>query len=205
MHNILNQLIREHLELSSEYVGPTHNNLEAPIFFEMDENDEKVNEIVEKWDRVLDHLDEYPYRRIIKSHLPAFLLPKGIWTVKPKVIYISREAKDVAVSFYHMCRNELVPYERSAEQFFHSFRHGYAAFGPFYEHIHSFHQLRHLDHLLILTYEELSTNTFDCIKRISEFLECSYTDNQLEQLIEYASFEKMRKNIKYNFSMDQDK
>jgi hypothetical protein len=33
--------------------------------------------------------------------LPASLLPEQIWEKKPKIIHVSRNPKDVAVSFYH--------------------------------------------------------------------------------------------------------
>ncbi|KAG5668780.1 hypothetical protein PVAND_016706 [Polypedilum vanderplanki] len=46
-----------------------------------------------------------PRPRHIKSHLPAFLLPNELWTVKPKIIYITRNPKDVAVSLYYHLKN----------------------------------------------------------------------------------------------------
>lgn len=39
--------------------------------------------------------------RFIKSHLPLHFLPKQLWTVKPKIIFVLREPKDTAVSYYH--------------------------------------------------------------------------------------------------------
>ncbi|XP_031637530.1 sulfotransferase 1E1-like [Contarinia nasturtii] len=40
--------------------------------------------------------------RVIKSHLPPHLLPVELWTVRPKIVYIARNPKDVAISLFHM-------------------------------------------------------------------------------------------------------
>ena len=39
-------------------------------------------------------------RRVIKTHLPMQLLPEGVCE-KAKVVYLARNPKDVAVSFYY--------------------------------------------------------------------------------------------------------
>lgn len=200
MHNILNRLKMK----SVEYVGPTHNYLEGVASFEKDGHNEELSKLVEKRIKMFDDLNGMASVRVIKSHLPAFLLPIQIWTIQPKVIYISRDAKDVAISWYRMCCSQLIPYTGTMDKFFHDFCHDSLEYGPFYEHIHSFYQLRQRKHLLLLTYEELSVNTFECVKKISDFLDCSYTDEQLYQHMESVSFEKMRENIEYDASKNPD-
>lgn len=49
-------------------------------------------------------LKEYQGKRIIKTHLPFSLLPPNLLTSGCKVIYVARNPKDVAVSFYHLNR-----------------------------------------------------------------------------------------------------
>lgn len=183
------------MSLSDYFNSPDIDYFDAPFIFETDDDNEELNSFLETKERMIDRLDALPSPRMIKSHLPAFLLPKQIWTIQPKLIHIRREAKDTAVSYYHMLHNNLISNDRSISECFDNFRKGLVIFGPFYHHMHSFLQLRHLKHLLLLTYEELSANTFEIVKRMSEFLEYSYGDEQLYQLTDYVSFRKMRENI----------
>lgn len=48
-------------------------------------------------------LNNLPSPRYIKSHFPLSLLP-GILDVGCKIIYVARNPKDVAVSWYHLNR-----------------------------------------------------------------------------------------------------
>lgn len=195
MRNIVHQLKIKNLDFTEEYVQIETGFLEAPVQFVKMDGDEEFNKLVENLEKKIDELDAAPSPRMVKSHLPAYLLPKELWSIQPKIIYMSREAKDVAVSMFHMHRNHLLSYKGSKEEYFNEFVDDFRRCGPFFEHISSFHQLRHFENILFLTYEELNTNTFECVKRVSEFLECSYSDDQLRQLIEYVSFGKMQDKI----------
>ncbi|PNF29575.1 hypothetical protein B7P43_G01904 [Cryptotermes secundus] len=55
--------------------------------------------------------------RCIKTHLPLQMLPEQLWTVRPKIIYVARDAKDVAVSYYNHHRL-FFGYAGSSEDFF---------------------------------------------------------------------------------------
>lgn len=151
----------------------------------------------EKLCKDFDEFGNLPSPRIFKSHLPAFLLPKGLWTVKPKLVYVNRNPKDTAVSqFYHTKKQAAaLDYEPKREEIFDRILNDQSMYGPHRDHILSYWQLRHLDNVLFMTYEELSADPFNCIKKISEFLKCSYDDRQLEQLTEHVSFENLRKSI----------
>ncbi|XP_014747547.1 PREDICTED: sulfotransferase family cytosolic 1B member 1-like [Sturnus vulgaris] len=48
-----------------------------------------------------EQLEAMPSPRIIKTHIPAHILPKSFWENRCKMIYVGRNAKDVAVSYYY--------------------------------------------------------------------------------------------------------
>lgn len=166
--------------------------LEWPMFGCVD-NQVLKQRIQSLFPNALDELNNAPSPRIIKSHLPPHLLPIGLWTVRPKIIYITRNPKDVVCSLYHMVRNDFnqpnLTWPEHIDRFL-SNRNWYMPFGA---HVKSFWQLRKVDHFLFLRYEDLSANRFHGLKTISTFLECKYNDEQLKRLSEYISFDNMQR------------
>ena len=73
-----------------------------------------------------------PYH--IKNHLPAPFLPKKIWTVKPKIIYVARNPKDQAISFYHFYKS-VYQYDGTMEEFLNLWLEGLTEFGQQTRHI----------------------------------------------------------------------
>lgn len=52
----------------------------------------------------VDMVANMPSPRFIKSHLTWDLLPEEMPSVKPKVVYVARNPKDMCVSYYHYCQ-----------------------------------------------------------------------------------------------------
>lgn len=48
-----------------------------------------------------DKLSAQTSRRFIKTHLPISLMPRNIKEVGSKLVYVARNPKDVAASFYY--------------------------------------------------------------------------------------------------------
>ncbi|XP_031617061.1 sulfotransferase 1 family member D1-like [Contarinia nasturtii] len=141
----------------------------------------------------LELLNKAPSPRVIQSHLPPHLLPVELWTVRPKIIYMARNPKDVAVSFFHMSRDALKYYSGTIEEQFDIFLENRSLYAPLHAHILAYWQLRNLDHLLFLNYEEQLADRFAAVKKIAKFLECTYGEEELKELMEYTSIENMRK------------
>lgn len=193
--NIIQQL-KNGLDFTADYVNAAYMYFEKPIFHEITETNKKHNLFAE-------HDNEIG--RLLKSHLPAFLLPKDIWTVKPKVIYVYRDAKDVAISMFHMYKSKTgVKFSGTKEEFFDIFLENDIFFGPFNDHVNNFLQLKNLDHVLLMKYEDLVANPLAGVKKISEFLNYAYTEDQLKQLTEHVSFENMRRKNVVDLQMYPD-
>ncbi|XP_070070126.1 sulfotransferase 1B1-like [Drosophila takahashii] len=138
-----------------------------------------------------DQIQENP--RLIKSHLPAPLLPRQIWTHGRKTIYVARNPKDVVVSTYHFFSG-LKYWKGSMDEFVDAFVADKTPFAPYWEHMFDFYRLRHEKNILFVTYEEMKRDLKDVIWRLSRFLECQdLSDSEMEKLVEHLSFENMKK------------
>uniref|UniRef100_A0A1L8E4U6 Putative sulfotransferase n=1 Tax=Nyssomyia neivai TaxID=330878 RepID=A0A1L8E4U6_9DIPT len=149
-------------------------------------------------------IDTLTTRRIIKSHMPAPLLPKRIWTVKPKIIYITRNIKDVAVSFFHFYQN-IFGYKGSFDDFIDAFLGDAVIFTPLESHINDYWNMRNESNILFSTYEEMKKDLQGVIEKTAKFLEKSYTKEQLKTLEDHLSFSKMADNASVNFTEHLDR
>lgn len=129
--------------------------------------------------------------RILKTHLPVYFLPKAVWTQGPKVIYIVRNPRDMAVSYFHFQRN-YHHLNLSMDDVVAGIANDRWTYGSHSDHILNFWSLRHLPNVLFIAYEDLVTDTLATIRMISTFLDCSFTDQQLKELTEFISFDNMK-------------
>ena len=93
--------------------------------------------------------------RHIKWHHSSPLLPEAV-VKEGKVIYLLRNPKDTAVSWYHFQRmNPLYGFTGSFDAFFELFLRGDVAYGSYMHNVLSWWRLRHRPNVLLLTYEEM--------------------------------------------------
>lgn len=191
-------LLKNNLNFSENYLNAGYNYLEGCVLWDVfyeNNNGDAYTSFVKSMDDRFDLIDDEVSPRLIKSHLPSHLLPKAIWTVKPKLIYMYRNAKDVAISMFHMFRNsKLFRFQGSLDDYLDLFLNDHVVYAPFSAHVNGFRKLNQVDHILLVSYDEMMANPFVEVKRISEFLGCKYSDDQLQQLTQHVSFENMRKN-----------
>lgn len=131
--------------------------------------------------------------RHIKSHLPLAMLPKQLWSVKPKIVYCARNPKDVAVSYMHHYRH-LHGYTGTNEMFLEGLLADQVLWCPQVQHALDFWNIRHLDNLLFNHFEEMKKDMMSVLKRTSKFFGKTYTDSQLKKLAEHLSFDTMKSN-----------
>uniref|UniRef100_A0A0K8UXW4 Sulfotransferase 1 family member D1 n=2 Tax=Bactrocera latifrons TaxID=174628 RepID=A0A0K8UXW4_BACLA len=141
----------------------------------------------------IEALNKLPSPRLIKSHLPAWLLPKQVWTKKPKIIYVFRNPKDAAISYFHHWRG-MVGYKGTKEDFMHSYIDGHVNFNPFWPHVLDFWQLRDEPQIFFTSYERMKRDLGGVIKDVCKFLEREVEQEQLTQLVDHLSFDKMKDN-----------
>lgn len=150
------------------------------------------------WNEVFKTLDT---PRVFKTHSPIYFLPKAIWSKGARVVYVVRNPKDMIVSLYHYMRNTFHN-EFKLDDAVDGMTSDTLFISPVLNYILNFWRVRNLSNVLFVAYEDLVTDAFATIKKISKFLECKYTDEQLIELTEYSSFDNMKKNKAINREED---
>ncbi|XP_030382070.1 sulfotransferase 1C4 [Scaptodrosophila lebanonensis] len=146
-------------------------------------------------------LAELPHnqRRFIKTHFPFSLLPPSVMENKCKIIYVARNPKDVAVSYYHLNRLfRTQGYVGDFERYWRYFQHGLNPWLPYYSHIREADEHRKLSNVLFLNYEDMLLNLSGAVNGIANFLNCELSAAGLEQLLDHLSIENFRENKSVN-------
>ncbi|KAG5866098.1 hypothetical protein JTB14_015931 [Gonioctena quinquepunctata] len=141
----------------------------------------------------VEYVNNLPSPRFIKSHLPYQLLPAEMQKVKPKMIYTMRNPKDLCVSYFYHCKL-LHGFNVEFETFCELFLNDAVAYGGIFNHYLEFWNRRHETNMLILKYEGMKANPKETVRKIADFLEKPLTDEEVESVTEFLSFQKMRRN-----------
>ncbi|GAB6024010.1 hypothetical protein CHUAL_008736 [Chamberlinius hualienensis] len=147
-------------------------------------------------------IEEAEDPRLIKTHLPYELLPSSFIENKTKkIIYIARNPKDTIVSWYHfMTMVGYSGYNGTFEEFVDLFCSERLWYSSFARNVLSYWNRRHQENILFLFYEELQNNLKSSVIKIMKYLEKDLTDDQINRIVEHASFENMKKNPMANYS-----
>lgn len=136
-----------------------------------------------------------PSPRLLKSHLKLHMLPKCLFDSKAKVIYVVRNPKDAAVSYFNFCRmNPFLPPYKDWSEFFEYFRRGLLPWGDWFEHVLPWWEKRNEPNVLFIKYEDMKKDLVNAVTSVSEFLGKSLSDDEIEDICARSSFEAMKKN-----------
>lgn len=138
--------------------------------------------------------------RLIKTHLPYNMVPQN---PKAKYIFVVRNPKDCAVSFYHHTVGFPRHYdfaEGKFDTYFNLFLQGKVDHGDYFDFLR--HSVDHKDdpNTLFLRYETGRKNTKEYILQVASFLGGSYPDRLLADdekilklVMEHSSLDSMKK------------
>ncbi|KAB0346476.1 hypothetical protein FD754_011333 [Muntiacus muntjak] len=148
-----------------------------------------------------EELKTYCERRVIPTHLSYSMLPMNIKQKQCKemlclgIIYIVRNPKDTAVSFFHYYRdNPNLPSIETWHEFFDLFLKGDVVYGSWFDHVLSWEEHKNAKNILIISYEEMKKDPSKNIKKITTFLGLNVTDSEINQIAWKTSFTEMKNN-----------
>ncbi|KAM3821640.1 sulfotransferase 1 family member D1-like isoform 4-T4 [Vipera latastei] len=118
-----------------------------------------------------------------------------------KIIYVARNAKDVAVSFYYFYKMaKLHPEPGTWEEFLEKFMDGNVSFGSWYDHVKGWWDIREKYRILYLFYEDMKEDPEQEIRKIMEFLETPADENLVKKIAHHTSFKEMSQNPMANYT-----
>ncbi|CAG5857155.1 sulfotransferase family 5A, member 1 [Menidia menidia] len=143
--------------------------------------------------------------RLFTTHLPHHLLGPALQGSKARVIFVSRNPKDVAVSYYHFHKlANFLPETGSFEQFVNQFLDGTLHYGSWFDHIKGWTSQAADLNLLHITYEEMSMDLKGAIRKVSCLLQCPLLEEEVSSCMKHCSFNCMKDNRMINYSLIPD-
>ena len=141
--------------------------------------------------------------RAFKSHFAYELIPCGKPNTTPcKYVYVARNPKDVAVSFFFFyCGCQIIP-DANLEWslFFRNFIYGNLEFGDYFDHVLSWWAHKDDENVLFLKFEDMKKDLPTAVARIAKFIECDVTGEVITKVAEKTSFDEMKNDDTTNYS-----
>lgn len=143
-----------------------------------------IPDIYEARDRDLQRIDR---PRILKSHEPYDYR-------YPKVVYVVRDPRDVAVSYLHyQLRESQLDADAGVDEFITRFVRGdLDSFGPWAAHVESWLPRRYESDFLLIRYEDVLEDPLEIVSVLCSFLALPCDDRLIRSVAARSSFPAMR-------------
>ncbi|CAN9508888.1 unnamed protein product [Ophioblennius macclurei] len=170
-------------------------------------------ETLPNWDRVpwLEEsractlsLEDRPSPRVFTTHYNYNMMTKSYFQVKPKVIYVMRNPKDVLTSAYHYYGStSFLVNPTSTSDFLQKFLNGEVIFGSWFDHVTSWLNIeqKEKERVLYICYEEMIKDLKGSVAKIAQFLEKPLSEEVIEKIADRCLFKNMKKNVMSNYSL----
>ncbi|XP_075035090.1 sulfotransferase 1B1-like [Mixophyes fleayi] len=149
----------------------------------------------------IDILEVTPSPRLVKTHLPYELVPKSFWEQKCKAIYVARNAKDNAVSYYYFdVMNKTQPEPGTWNEYVEKYLKGNVAWGSWFDNVLGWWKAKDQHEILYMFYEDLKENPKREIRKLMKFLGKELSEDVVERIYRHTSFQTMKENPMANYS-----
>ncbi|XP_070589512.1 amine sulfotransferase-like [Erythrolamprus reginae] len=146
-------------------------------------------------------LPNRPSPRVISSHLPYYLVPKGLQNKKGKIIYVFRNPKDVLVSSYHFYKMiTVVETSREFDVYFERFFAGEVPSSLWLDHVEGWYTHKGDFNILFLSFEEMKKDLRSSVLKICNFLGRELTAKVVNDVVDKATFDRMKADSRTNYA-----
>ncbi|KAL3055831.1 hypothetical protein OYC64_018516 [Pagothenia borchgrevinki] len=141
-------------------------------------------------------LEQRPSPRLLTTHFQYNMMPPSFFEVKPKVIYVTRNPKDVFTSsFYFHEASSFLANPGPQTQFLHKFLDGKVLFGSWFDHVKSWLNAEDKDHIMHISYEQMIMDLKGSVCNMAQFLQKSLDDEAIEKIADRCLFKNMKNNM----------
>ncbi|XP_068269001.1 amine sulfotransferase-like [Nyctibius grandis] len=141
-----------------------------------------------------------PLPRVFATHLPYYFVPRDLRKKRGRIIYVSRNPKDVMVSYYHFSKFvstlEEVP---DFNLFMERFLAGKVVSSSWLDHVTGWYSHAEDFNILFLTYEEMKKDLRSAVLKICNFIGKELSEEEVDSVVRQATFESMREDHRANY------
>ncbi|XP_012618644.1 amine sulfotransferase-like isoform X2 [Microcebus murinus] len=141
------------------------------------------------------HIDfgKRPSPRLFVTHLPYYLVPRGLKDKKAKIVYIYRNPKDVMCSCFHYVNTyPIFKAVDTIEAFMKQFLEGKVVGGLWFDHVRGWYEHRNNFNIQFMMYEEMKKDLRSSVLKLCKFLGEDLSEETLDGVVKQASFENMK-------------
>ncbi|KAK1258809.1 Cytosolic sulfotransferase 5 [Acorus gramineus] len=148
-----------------------------------------------------------PPPRLLATHIPYSALPESTrGDPSCRIVYISRDIKDVFVSFWHFLNDGRHDSHEPflLEEAFESYSDGVSPYGPIWDHQSEYWKasIERPQSVIFLKYEDMMEDPVNGVKRLAKFLGCPFSVEEeeggvVDEIVKVCSFEYL-KNLEVN-------
>ncbi|XP_013381176.1 sulfotransferase 1C2 [Lingula anatina] len=146
----------------------------------------------------LRNISNIPRPRVFKTHAIAKHLPVQLREKNVKMVFVFRNPKDVAVSYYHFYRMNAVlsRFPGTWSQFYEMFMAGNVAHGSWFDYVQEYwREFKDDKNVLFLYYEDMVKDHAGSVRKIANFLGRNLRDDVVEDIVKRTSFKTMKDNF----------
>ncbi|KAG5284454.1 hypothetical protein AALO_G00026900 [Alosa alosa] len=138
--------------------------------------------------------------RLFCSHLPQHMVPLDLQSNRAKIIYVTRNPKDILVSYFHFSQvlNTLETAD-NLDEMLENFLSGKILGGNWFDHIEGWFNNKDKYDILFVSYEEMKMDLRSVVMKISKFVGKILSDVDIDKVMDRVTFKNMKNDVKANY------